>query len=159
MSVSFFLSHENIRNCTTCLCFILCNLQTAVLAAATLLFLIALPLVNCRRRNTLRIEELDDNLSLKGYDHGKRENTMNQAVNAYFREKELRETYYTKFYSAADVCRMLSDALSKCKNNNLVHICNASRSKDEPIAQCTCDRYKDCRVCHRRNSHGIRLFH
>jgi len=134
-------------------------LQTAVLAAATLLFLIALPLVNCRRRNTLRIEEQDDNLSVKGYDHGKRENTMNQAVNAYFRMKELRDTFYTKFYSAFDVCEMLSDALSKCKKKELVEICKANRSEGEPIAQCSCDRYRDCRVCQGSNSHTIHLFH
>ena len=79
-----------------------------MLAAATLLFLIALPLVNCRRRNTLQIEELDDNLSVKGYDHGKRENAMNQAM------KEDTETKY----SVTDVCHMLSHVLSKCTNNN-----------------------------------------
>ena len=130
-----------------------------MLAAATLLFLIALPLVNCRRRNTLRIEEQDDNLSVKGYDHGKRENTMNQAVNAYFRKKELRDTFHTKFYSAAEVCDMLSDALSKCKKKKLVQICKANRSKEEPIAQCSCNKYTDCLVCQRMNSKGIRLFH
>ena len=102
MSVSFFLSHENFRNWTTCFCFNLCNLQTAVLAAATLLFLIALPLVNCKRRNTLRIEELDDNLSVKGYDHGKRENTMKQPI----------------MFSLSDVCNILSEEVSKCKNKN-----------------------------------------
>ena len=73
-----------------------------MLAAATLLFLIALPLVNCRRRNTLQIEELDDNLSVRGYDHGKRENTM----------KHVTE----KIYSVTDVCNMLSYELSNCKN-------------------------------------------
>ena len=82
------------------------KIQTAVLAAATLLFLITLPLVNCSRRNTLRIEELDDNLSVKGYDHGKRENTMNQPM------KRVAE----KKFSVAEVRDMLSDKLSECKN-------------------------------------------
>ena len=155
MSVSFFLSLENFRNWTTC--FNLCNLQTAVLAAATLLFLIALPLVNCRRRNTLRIEELDDNLSVKGYDHGKRENTMNQEMNAYFRKKEVRKTLTENFFSVTDVCRMLSDALSKCKKNTSVAICDA-RDYNERMAYCTCNQY-ECDACQTPNSQDIRLFH
>ena len=134
-----------------------------MLAAATLLFLIALPLVNCSRRNTLRIEELDDNLSVKGYDHGKRENTMNQEMNAYFRMKELRKTLTEKFYSAADVCLMLSDALSKCKNNNSVDICNVTKSKEHHgrMNYCTCNRprSKSCDVCQIPNSLNIPLFH
>ena len=77
MSVSFFLSYGNFRTWTACF-LILCNFQTAVLlAVATLLLLIALPMVSCRRRNALRIEELDEDLSAKDYDHGKRDNGMN----------------------------------------------------------------------------------
>ena len=124
-----------------------------MLAAATLLFLIALPLVNCRRRNTLRIEELDDNLSVKGYDHGKRENTMNQEMNAYFRRKELRENLNEEFYSVDEVCSMLSDAESKCKNKNSVHICSANKSKDyvNRMAHCTCNSHS-CAFCQTPNS-------
>ncbi|XP_044173764.1 uncharacterized protein LOC122957572 [Acropora millepora] len=128
-------------------------LQTAVLAAATLLFLIALPLVNCRRRNTLQIEELDDNLSVKGYDHGKRESTMNQEMNAYFRRKEGKRTLTEKFYSVTEVCDMLSHAISKCKNKKLGEICNASKYHKRMI-NCGCARNDsgDCIGCQTHNS-------
>ncbi|XP_015774078.1 PREDICTED: uncharacterized protein LOC107352266 [Acropora digitifera] len=97
-------------------------LQTAVLAAATLLFLIALPIVNCRRRNIFRIEQLDEDLGVKGYDHGKRENRMNQAMNTYPREKE-------KVFSVQDVCYMLSEALDKCRKGDTKKICQATDAK------------------------------
>lgn len=162
MSVSFFVSHENFRNWTTCFCFILCNLQTAVLAAATLLFLIALPLVNCSRRNTLRIEELDDNLSVKGYDHGKRESTMNQEMNAYFRRKDEKRTLTEKFYSIKDVCRMLSRATSKCNNNRSREICDATDSKEysDRMINCGCKRgiRKQCIGCQIHNSLNLQAF-
>ena len=134
-----------------------------MLAAATLLFLIALPLVNCRRRNTLRIEELDDNLSVKGYDHGKRESTMNQEMNAYFRRKEGKRTFNEKIYSVTDVCQMLSEAMSKCKNNESEKICKATNSNEyrKPMMNCGCNRAspKLCDACQTDNSLNLRQFH
>lgn len=132
-----------------------------------LLFLIALPLVNCSRRNTLRIEELDDNLSVKGYDHGKRENTMNQPMNAYFRKTEPRKYVTEKIYSVTDVCIMLSEASSKCKKSSTA-ICNATKStnyaekriKDlERMRKCVCTPEVACYNCQILNKRKIRLFH
>ena len=86
-----------------------------MLAAATLLFLIALPMVNCRRRNTFHIEQLDEGLRGKG----KRGNRVNQAMNAYSRGKE-------QLFSVKEVCDMLSEAYRKCRDHNKTNICNAT---------------------------------
>lgn len=140
MSVCFFLSCGNFRTWTACF-LILCNLQTAVLAAATLLFLIALPMVNCKRRNALRIEELDEY-----YDQGKIDNGMNQAMNAYPRGDLPRKKPQ---YSQKEVCDMLSTVIKKyhcpipAECNNVKEICL--------LGHCGCNSpllgYSPCTKC------------
>ena len=71
-----------------------------MLAAATLLFLIELPIVNCRRRNTFNVEELGEYFNAKDDDQGKRDKGMNQAINAHPK------------YDVTQVCKMLTRALS-----------------------------------------------
>ena len=153
INVCFFLSLSRKLSHLNCIfSYFLCILQTAVLAAATLLFLIALPIVNCRRRNILRIEKLDEDLGVKGYDHGKREN----------REKKTEEE---KLFSVQDVCYMLSEALNKCRNRREVDICKATDAKGynqsnirnrSSMIRCSCRSSEfhtdDCPGCELSNS-------
>ena len=76
-----------------------------MLAAATLLFLIALPIVNCRRLDTFNIEELGEYFSAKDYDQGKRDNGMNQEINAC-------PEHCVGNFTTREVCTMLTSALS-----------------------------------------------
>lgn len=78
------------------------------MAATTLLFLIALPIVNCRRRNVFSIEELGKHFSAKDYDQGKRGKGMNQAINAHSKGDRGIITRTEPCYSKKKICSMLS---------------------------------------------------
>ena len=93
-----------------------------MLAAATLLFLIALPIVNCRRRNAPRIEELDEDLRAKDYDQGKRDNGMNQAMNAYSRGDLEIIKKEEGIYSEKYVCNILSKAVELCGQSKICRL-------------------------------------
>ena len=114
-----------------------------MLAAATLLFLIALPMVNCRRRNTFRIEQLDEDLRVKGYDHGERANKVNKAMNACS-IKANHKNYEKCLYSEEDVCKILSRVAVKF-NREKEKICNLSMGIG---GDCVCDLPDDqCAEC------------
>ena len=112
--------------------------------------------MNCRRRNIFRIEKLDEDLGVKGYDQGKREN----------REKKTEEE---KLFSVQDVCYMLSEALNKCRNGKEVEICKATDAEGykqsnirnlSSMKRCSCRSSeflnKECSGCGLSNSF---LFH
>ena len=111
-----------------------------MLAAAALLLLIALPMVNGRRSNALRIEELDEELSAKDYYQGKIDNRMNQATNAY--SSYLRTIKNKKGnFSVREVCTILSEAVKKCKKGDKRGMCQSH-------SDCWCsERDGDCPGC------------
>lgn len=119
-----------------------------MLAAATLLFLIALPIVNCRSRNTFSIEELGEHFSAKDYDQGKRDKGMNQAINAHPKGDRGIITRQEGQCSDENLCEVLTNALrnisSECQSRK---ICNLVKGA------CRCDRprlkFRDsaCKSC------------
>ena len=108
-------------------------------------------MVNCRRRNALRIQELDEDLSTKDYDHRKRDNGMNKAMNAYssdLRTIEKKQDECKNFYET------MIEALKKdCSCNETFNkriICeDATR-----IQNCHCTRSADsCGECKKGKQH------
>lgn len=116
-----------------------------MLAAATLLFLIALPIVDCRHRNVFSIEELGEHFSAKDYDQGKRDKGMNQAINAHSKFDRGITTTTMPCYSKATICSMLSEIVKMVSKRDSTKICG-EMSKEA----CRCsNRQKDgkCESC------------
>ena len=113
-----------------------------MLAAATLVLLIALPMVNCRRRNALRIEELDEDLSAKNYDHRKRDNGM--AMNAYSSDLRIIEKEELKKDDCKIAFKTLMDELKNCSCHKTFN----KRIMCETIKNCHCSGSGDsCDEC------------
>ena len=127
-----------------------------MLAAATLLLLIALPMVNCRRRNALRIEELDEDLSAKDYDHRKRDNGMVKAMNAY--SSDLRTI---KRNTEKDSCSSVFEIWMQALNKSC--LCNETRNKrvicqeTMGLKNCYCTRSGNCDECVTLNEDRLAL--
>lgn len=111
-------------------------LQTAVLAAATLLFLIELPLVSCRRRNTFNVEELGKYFSAKDYDQGKRHKGTNQADNALPK------------CDVQQVCNMMTSVLDRLGKNSREDLCKNISNNVCYCSDLTFDGIKSkCNTC------------
>ena len=112
-----------------------------MLAAATLFFLIALPIVNCRHRNVFSIEELGEHFSAKDYDQGKRDKGMNQAINAHSKGDRGIITRTESLYSKQEACIMLTKLVKMSHKNEATKICQISKG------DCRCDRPRFERTC------------
>lgn len=81
-------------------------------------------MVNCRRRNALRIGELDEDLSAKDNDQGKIDNGMNQAMNVY-----------------SSVLRIIKSRRNKCESDPLLSdVKKNCRCNKRPF----CKKQEDC---------------
>ena len=109
-------------------------------------------MVNCRRRNTLRIEELDEDLSAEDYDHRKRDNGMNKAMNAYSSDLRIIKT-------TDDECnkkfKKLKTSLKKkcpCVKFNMRVLCETATGLED----CHCDSSAEsCGECTRGYNLGL----
>ena len=94
-----------------------------MLAAATLLFLIAFPIVNCRRLNVFSIEELGEHFSAKDYDQGRRDKEMNQAINAHSKGDRGIITRREPCYSEDKICKILTKLVRKLSRKKSKTFC------------------------------------
>ena len=100
-------------------------------------------MVNCRRHNALRIEELDEDLSAKDYDHGKRDNGMNKAMNAYSSDLRIMKRNEDKCSDAFEKLKTLLKKECPCMKYNTQVMCeNASGLKN-----CHCADSDKCDKC------------
>lgn len=123
-------------------------LQTVVLAAATLLLLIALPMVNCRRHNALRIEELEEDLSAKDNDHGKGDNGMNKAMNAYSSDLRIIKREEDACSIAFEALKRLLKKECPCMKFNERVMCENATG----LKHCHCTGSEDCVKCEWKKS-------
>ena len=96
-------------------------------------------MVNCRRSNALRIEELDEDLSAEDYDHRKRDNGMNKAMNAYSSDlriiKTTEDACNEKFEELKDSLQTKCPCVKfnmavLCENATLVENCHYDSSAE-----------------------------
>ena len=103
-------------------------------------------MVNCRRRNALRIGELDEDLSAKDYDQGKKDNGMNQAMNAY--SSDLRIIKSKRNDCEVDPHLFAAIETSKCKECNMRYLCEEKQGCHctKPGPKCGCRKLNKGRL-------------